>query len=359
MEVRDTFAGLLSGCRSLFPAALIASEGWQRCWQQARLLPRSVIDSFFGFEFRLGVGAPHADLCVVVRPGSDLARHYVRVGTQAPSGSPEAALASRLRAQVAEPDSYIADSVAGVVLEYDLAGLAPRQPSGPPGVFLAPRPAAPGTRPDVNEHGPPARLLAELAAIVGWSGYADVLHPYERVLDALPECGYVFQAGALPARSPSAFRVLIKGIPEADLPTVLRRLRWPGPTAAVHEILHAMAGLIAYTALSIDVTVRGLGPRIGVELYRPQKWFQIDRTGWLPVIDLLVERGWCLPAKADGLRRWPGTERLLTDRGEVHLVRQGINHVKVVIDGTAPATVKAYAGMDLRPLPLTAEGRGT
>ena len=72
-------------------------------------------------------------------PGSDLSQYYIREGTGAERGSPAAALAAGLREQAGDPDSYLARSVSGVVLEYDLAGLAPGRSSPPPGVFLTPK----------------------------------------------------------------------------------------------------------------------------------------------------------------------------------------------------------------------------
>ena len=51
-----------------------------------------------------------------------------------------------------------------------------------------------------------------------------------------------------------------------------------------------------------------------------------------------------LPAKAEGLRRWPGAERLIGE-GRVRLVRQGVNHVKVVVEQGARTAAKGYAGM--------------
>ena len=107
-------------------------------------------------------------------------------------------------------------------------------------------------------------------------------------------------------------------------------------------------GFVDHVAVSLDVTARGPGPRLGLELYRPPMWFEVDRTGWRPFIVRLEEKGWCLPAKAEGLRRWPGTERLLGG-GEVLLVRQGISHVKVVVERGARTVAKAYVGMAVRP----------
>ena len=61
-----------------------------------------------------------------------------------------------------------------------------------------------------------------------------------------------------------------------------------------------------------------------------------------------AHRGTCDGAMEQGLRRWPGAERLFGD-GEVHLVRRGINHVKVVVERGARPEAKAYVGMDVRP----------
>ena len=352
-DARTAFAPILEGCRPLFPPELLGSGGWERLLDRAKRLPRSVLDAHFGFEFRLGEPSPEADLFVAIRPGSDLSRHYVREGARAEPGSPAATLAAGLREQAEKPDSYLARAVSGVVLEYDLAGLAPHRPPPPPGIFLSPRRSAPGSRDGFFEHRDPAALLAALAVTVGWNGHEEMLGAVERILAALPERGYVFHAGALPARSPRALRILLKGIAKEEVPVLLEQVEWPGPTAAAAGVLASMDDLVAYVAVSLDVTARGPGPRLGLELYRAPKWFAADRRGWRPFIARLVECGWCLPAKAEGLRRWPGTEKLFGD-GEAHHVRQGINHVKVVVERGVRTEAKAYVGMGVRPYESTA-----
>ena len=376
-DARDTFASILAGCRPLFPPALLDPAGWERLLDRAGRLPRSVADdASFGFEFHLGEPRSEADLFVVVPPGSDLSRHYIREGGgvregkaawnlaaeggcvregghapergRAEPGSAASALAAGLQEQAGNPESYLARSVSCLVLEYDLAGLAPGRPPPPPGVFLAPRDSAPGSREGFAEHSDPEGLLAALAALVGWNGHEEMLGTVERIYAALPERGFVFQAGALPGRSPKAFRILVKGVAAEGVPALLEKLQWPGPTAAAADVLAAMDDLIDRVAVSLDVTARGLGPRLGLELYRPMRWFAADRKGWNPVIDRIEERGWCLPAKAGGLRRWPGIERLLGGGG-TYLVRQGTSHVKVVVERGARTVAKAYAGMDVRP----------
>ena len=342
------FAPILEGCRPLFPRELLDTGGWERLLDRARLLPRSVLDAHFGFEFHLGEPSPDADLFVVVRPGSDLSRHYIGEGARSEPGSAAAALGAGLREQATNPDSYLARSVGGVVLEYDLAGLAPHRRPPPPGVFLSPRRGPSGPRGVPFEHRDPAGLLAALAAVVGWSGREEMLGTVERVFAALPERGFVFQAGALPARSPKAFRILLGGVAGERVPALLEQVGWPGSTVAAADVLADVDGFVDHVAVSLDVTARGPGPRLGLELYRPPMWFEVDRTGWRPFIVRLEEKGWCLPAKAEGLRRWPGTERLLGG-GEVLLVRQGISHVKVVVERGARTVAKAYVGMAVRP----------
>ena len=68
--------------------------------------------------------------------------------------------------------------------------------------------------------------------------------------------------------------------------------------------------------LAVDVGAHGLGPRLGLEMYRPRKpsnldyWLTSGRNAWRPVVDYLEEMKWCLPEKGDGLRAFPGIERI-------------------------------------------------
>ena len=371
-----SFAWILDGCRSLFPPELVGDGGRERLLDRARRLPLAVADAPFGFEFHLGKPIPDADFCFVAPPGSDVARHFIREGARAEPDSPPAAradaaakadaaartaaaaLAAGLREQAADPGSFLARAVSGVVLEYDLVGLAPGRPPPPPGIFLTPRRDAPGSRDGLSEHRSPAGVLPALAATAGWNGHEEMLGTVERIYAALPEGGHVFQAGAFPARSPRAFRILFKGVARERVPALLERVEWPGPTDEAAAVLASMGDLVDHVAVSLDARAAGPGPRLGLELYRPRKWSAVDRWGWRPFIARLVECGWCLPAKAEGLRRWPGTDMLFGD-GEAHLVRQGINHVKVVVERGARTEAKAYVGMEVRPYgPMRHPGGG-
>ena len=348
------FAPVLQSCRPLFPPELVGDGGWACLLDRARGLPRSVSDTPFGFEFHLGKPIPDADFCFMAQPGTDVAWHFIREGARAERGSPPAArvaaaaLAAGLQEQAADPESYLARAVAGVILEYDLVGLAPGRPPPPPGIFLLPRHDAPGSRDGLSEHRNPASVLPALAATAGWNGDEEMLGTVERIYAALPEHGYVFQVGAFPARSPRAFRILVGGVAKERVPALLEQVEWLGPTDEAAAVLADMDGLFDRVAVSLDARAEGPGPRLGLELYRPRNWSTADRPGWRALIARLVERGWCLPEKAEGLRRWPGIEGLLGG-GKLHLVHQGINHVKVVVERDARTEAKAYVGMEIRP----------
>ena len=345
---RGSFALILERCRSLFPPALLDDAGWERVMRAAKVLPRAVADTHFGFEFHLAEPNADADLVVLAVPESNLARHYVSEGNRAERGSPEAALAIGLEQQTTEPNSYLARGVRAMMLEYDLAGLAPHRPVPPPGVFFSPRSSAPGARDGITEHRDSAALLEALAVTVGWSGHGEVLQTVDRIIAALPETAFVFQAGAHPARSPKGFRILLWDVAQQEVTALLERLEWPGSTVDAAVVLAAMEDLIAYVAVGLEVTAQGIGPRLGLELYRPVRWFDADAMGWHPFIDRVSALGWCLPDKADGLRRWPGVERLLGD-GRIYIVRQGISYFKVVVERGARTVAKAYTGMSVLP----------
>ena len=345
---RASFASILERCRSLFPPALLDAAGWERIIRAAKPLPRAVADTHFGFEFHLAEPNADADLVVLAIPGSEVARHYVSAGKRAAPGSAAAALASGLERQAADPNSYLARGVRAMMLEYDMTGLAPHRPVPPPGVFFSPSKSAPGSRDGVPEHGDAAALLEALAVTAGWNSHREIVPTVERIVAALPEAAYVFQAGAHPARSPKGFRILLWDVAPQEVPALLQRLEWPGSTAAAAAVLAAMEDLITYVAVGLEVTAQGIGPRLGLELYRPVRWFDADARGWHPFIDRVAEQGWCMPEKAAGLRRWPGVERMLGD-GKLYIVRQGISYFKVVVERGAPTAAKAYTGMSVLP----------
>ena len=329
----------------MFPPALLDGAGWERLLALAHRLPIHVADDRFGFEFDLCDPDPEADFCVVPLPGSRLAEFYVRQGELAPPDSAAAALGSFLAEQAGGSQGLLCGGKGGVILEYDLVGSSSDPPASP-GIFIVPREGQDESA--IEElFGDPVPLAAALWAVAGKPPDADLLREMRRVYQALRSASAVSQAGIMPGRGLRAVRLIIQSRSVEDAVAVLARLRWPGSPADAADVCAAMAGFTKPSvALSVDVTAQGISPRLGLEFYRPVRWHELDRPGWSRLIDRLEEMGWCLPAKAHGLKSWPRVEQVF-DRGKVYRVRQSFNHVKVVVDPVG-TTAKAYAGTVVR-----------
>ena len=334
--------GVAELLRPLIPRVLLDGPGWDRLLAAIKALPDAGLGTFFGCEFRLGEEAPAADLGVVVRPGSALARHYVRRGEAAPPGSPAAAL-GRLFARVGHADPALRAAVAGTMLEYDL--IAP--PAAPePGVFLKLPPAA-----SSEPHGRPQRApIAALAGAVGWTEAGREQRAVAQALAELPPQAGVAQVGALPSRQPRAVRLVIQDLGRGELAGVLERWGRREAIGPAAEVLSHFEEVLPRFRLAVDVTAAGLLPRIGLELYHagswsegPDGWLRTGRRDWRPVTERLTQRGWCLPAKAQCLLDWCAFDRMYDRRG-VFLIYKGINHVKLTLTA-AGIDAKAYAGI--------------
>ena len=330
--------------RPLIPHALLDGPGWDRLLACAAELPDAGLATPLGCEFRLGEETPAADLFVVVRPGSPLARHFIRRGEAAPPGSTAAALA-RYLVEIGQAGSALHGCIAGTMLEYDLAETpAGRRPE--PGVFLKVRL---GEEPEPHDRPQPLPVAA-LADAVGWTDDGEVRQSVARVLAALPPGGRVAHIGALPGRSPRAVRLVVQGLGHDEIGGVLERLGRRGSIGPVTEVLTDLGEVLPRFRLAVDVAAAGLLPRLGLELYHagswsnePDGWLITGRSDWRPVVERLALRGWCLAAKAQGLLQWCALDKMYDRRG-VFLVYKGINHVKLTVT-EAGVDAKAYAGM--------------
>lgn len=339
-----SFGGLLAGMKRLFPPALLSGDGLERLLAVAERLPLCVIDRPFGFEFALCNEAADADFCVITPPGSSLAAHYVRAGAAAPSGSAAAALGACLARNARDPASFLASRDGSIILEYDVPAHCREQPP-PPGLFFVPVGATVDAARKLLDD--PADTVAALWAAAGLRADAAELRQVERAYELLANTGLIVQAGVLPGRPRRAVRLVVHRIEPAGLPGLLERLRWPGSVDAVLSVTAATDGMTSLGAvLSLDISASGISPRLGLELFRPVQRFSIDRTGWRPLIERLTDRRWCLPAKAEGLRAWPRSERVLGPHGAYRFHRY-INHIKAVVD-QGRIVAKAYVAMVVR-----------
>ena len=339
---QGSFGKFLAGLGSLFPSALVGPSGWERLLALAHRLPIHVIDNRFGFEFALCDPEPAADFFAGFSPRCRLAEFFVSQGKTAPPGSAPAAMGAFLAEQAQNPQAFLPRSGGDVILEYDLAGATP-DPDAPPGIFLVPGTAS---ETDARELlGDPDSAVTALWAVAGWSPDAAEQRQVQRIYEALPPTGFISQTGVIPGRAQRAIRLIVRIYSVEEAIEMLERLQWPGSPPAAAAILEDVMHLTRpYTGLSMDVTAQGMSPRLGLEFFRPVEWYELDRPGWKSLFDLLVEKGWCLPAKGRGMAAWPHMGHVFAEDG-VYRVRQTINHVKLIMD-RGEITAKAYAGID-------------
>ncbi|MYD50016.1 MAG: hypothetical protein F4W93_00835 [Dehalococcoidia bacterium] len=348
----SSFGSLLEDLRSLFPAALLGGSGWERLQPLANRLPACAADSRFGFEFHLSDPTPTGDFFVISSPHTGLAEFCRRLTEATAAELVGTEFTTFLDEQAHHSDSFLTRTGKGIILEYDLSRSPPGQ-YGVPGVFIVPS-GYPEPDP-VELYKDPAALVAALRSVAGWApDVAESCH-VEQACAALADCGvYVSHAGVMPGRAERAIRLVALGVDGAKVAEGLRRVQWPGDPSQAVAILSEFAGLVSPSCgLGISVTSQGVLPRLDLELTRKRTQgsprsqpFLLDRTGWKLPIDRLVERGWCLPAKADGLREWPNLDMFFGQDG-MYQVRQIINHFKVVLDRGAVYS-KAYVAMDVR-----------
>ncbi len=233
------------------------------------------------------------------------------------------------------------------MLEYDVAGAAPGQDAGP-GLFVRLVHGGPGRA--AKRLPPPGVLAGTLARAVGWDRDEGEARAVERVYAALPPGVQVGQIGAMPGRGVRAIRLIVDDVAAEDVPDFLGRLGWPGEAGQVMAVLGDMCGVAPHFRLSLDVSVDGLSPRLGLEFYPAGErkegldhWLTTGCSTWKPIVERLEALQWCQPDKARGLLDFPGLDKLFGESG-VFILYRGINHVKVSVEAGS-VSAKAYAGL--------------
>ena len=308
-----SFGEFLAGLGSLFPSDLVGPSAWQRLLALAHRLPIHVIDNRFGFEFALCDPEPAADFFTGFSARSRLVEFYVSQGKTAPPGSVPAAMGAFLAEQAQNPQAFLSRSGGDVILEYDLAGATPDQ-DAPPGIFLVP-----GTAGETNARellGDPDSVVTALWAVAGWGPDTAEQRQVQRIYETLPPTGFISQTGVMPGRAQRAIRLIVRIYSVGEAIEMLERLQWPGSPLEASAVLEDVMHLTRpYTGLSMDVTAQGVSPRLGLELFRPVEWYELDRRGWKSLFDLLMEKGWCLPEKGRGMAAWPKVEQVFAEDG--------------------------------------------
>ena len=340
------------------PLALVGAPARTRLLAVAAALPAALTNWIY-LECRLRGDAPRVDLTVRVdQRGRDiLAGSNPRIALDYPRHThPVWSGIRALAREWADPSSVLYRGIERVWLEFDIderddPHAAQEMPA--PGVFVE------LAREAYAQHSREERLRVAISSLDPLlldgitSGAARNLR---RCWELLPAGVSIPYLGLFPARGSSAVRVCVAGLGDADLPSYLRAVRWPG---SYRQLAGAMEALLPpprvprpRTAIvNLDVASE-MSASVGVEYllsHAPQRHGEILETAFL---QRLVERGFASSAKRDALLSWPATS-LQTMQHELWRSRlsRRVNHVKLAYSDHAAPEVKGYlaASYDFHP----------
>jgi hypothetical protein len=193
----------------------------------------------------------------------------------------------------------------------------------------------------------------ELARAAGVSAAA------VRCFEACPEGADVAHIGLM-LRDPAPYvRLQVMPVEPDQLGGYLRTVGWEHDPAQAVEIAHALRPHADRLALCLDVAEQ-VGHRLGLEAAVDRS--PSDDERWPALLGILVERGWCTPAKRDALLAWPGVvtpadmpwpaglaaASLLHSADTFACLERRLSHVKTVLEPGGPAYAKAYFGYEHR-----------
>ncbi len=346
----ESFGDAFPRLRRFIPPTLLDDPWWGCLLERVGDLPSWLTLNYAAFEFRLNEPEPAADYFVSLEPGRSSMEYFIRRGEETGANASEVALSraySRIKGMGPPSEPSLAGWFRASMLGYDIVKVPPGRHLAP-GVFLALKPQTELDEQTARER-TPDNLAAAVASAVGWNENEKERIAVERVFAALPRSGVVDQIGAVAEREPRYIRLVIDDLKQRNVPAFLKRLKWDGPTQKVMDIIEEMHHLTPIFRLSSDVGADGVGPRLGLDMYRPRQpsnlnyWLTSGRNAWSSVLDYLEQMRWCLPEKGEGLRDFPAVERIFEEKG-MSILYKGINHVKLTIQDDH-IEAKAYAAL--------------
>jgi hypothetical protein len=244
-----------------------------------------------------------------------------------------------------EPRSPWGRAVGRIWLEFDLAGPEGEASVPAPGVFVEWRRGVFENLPEPQRH---ELAHAVLEPLFPGGTPAPVRRTVDACIRTLPPGAGLPYLGVLLPRGEETVRLCLMGLGEEELAAYLRSVGWEGSPGHFGEVvgeIHATrrgAVLPEPGLVHLDVG-SSVGPRVGLEYIFQRDEQVYGRIRERAFLDLLVERGWCQDTKRQALASWPGcTLQRMPHELWRSLVLRHVNHVKVLLDGTASVHTKGY-----------------
>jgi hypothetical protein len=330
------------------PAQLVSPAAFARARAVAAHLPAGLTNWLY-LECRLAAGDSRVDLALRVdeRGREILAQLNPAISLGEPILShPGWQGVLAFGGAWAAPRSRLYDGVERVWLEFDIEPAEPGTGDAvpAPGVFLefAPRVYREGA---VAEHHQLA--LASLVLLSGRNVTDPVARNLRRCLEQLPPGASLLYVGLLLSRGSTTARGCVTGLSDAQLPAYLEAIGWPGSPDDLARLLAPFSRALGGSERSVGILNFDVGetihPGLGLELVLSRPPQVRGEIAEKELLDLLVRRALCSPAKRDALLAWPGARReTLPHELWPSLLIRRVNHVKLSYEPGAPLTVKGY-----------------
>ena len=339
---------------------LVSSDNFKEIISMAKHFPGN-LTSFLGFECRLGVSNARTDWAFAISSvGRD---RHVFVNLLNDGYIPDQFLQQSAWRHLidfanawVDPNSVLRYTIKCFWLEFDMPEQLPEVPI--PSIFFGPEKIPKAKK--VNDFSNYEWLLtAALPILKGHRLKKIVENKIKKCIQNLPENASLFQVGTLLSRSSDDVRLYINHCNPKQILSYLTTIGWKDKTGEFTKLINELENKVERFVLSFDITDKGIGPRIGIELSFTSNEF-FNETQWNQLLDYLVEKGWCLPEKRDALLSYQSAENFsggimkpltsasqhLDDLIHSKIVRY-INHIKIVYQPGKEIEAKAYPAVRL------------
>ncbi|AEI68655.1 hypothetical protein [Corallococcus macrosporus] len=333
-----------------YPPALFAPEARERLLALGEWLP-AALEGDGGFEVRLLEGTPRVDFILGIKHDGQalLAGEHPHASLPAPLfDAPEWRRIRDFARGWSEPDGLLDREVDAFWLEFDLDAPVASPPL--PIVFLCTRDQPVAVSEALHRQKSEtyrATLHAGLPLLRGDD--APLTPELQREMDvcinALPPGAHLYAACVMMSRRSKNLRFTLKNVPPERIVSYLEAVAWPGDFQQLRDTLAWVLPLgVNRFMLNLDLSPRLL-PTLGLECSFQGRAQPAEEPRWQLLLDALVTRGLCAPARRDALLAWPGRTQIQLPAGSA--VRESVfdkrlAHVKLGLTGAPLIEAKAY-----------------